>query len=107
MLTRPVASTPHRSAICPNTMLTATPVRNPIITEWETNRVKRPRRSSPATIITAPATRVSHTNASSRSADATPARADPAASAAALVVVITMSRVLADSPPAIGATKLA
>ena len=34
----PDTSAPTRSGIWPKTMLTATPVRKPIITEWGTNR---------------------------------------------------------------------
>ena len=41
-LTDPCAGTPSRSGIWPNTMFAATPVRNPVITEWETKRVYRP-----------------------------------------------------------------
>ena len=54
-----------------------------------------------------PANAVSMNSASVRFAGSTGARAEPAASAAALVVVITISRVLLVSPPAIGATRLA
>ena len=49
-----------------------------------------------------PAIRVSHSIASERSSAGTPEIADPAARAAALVVVITIRRVLLLSPPAIG-----
>ncbi len=55
-----------------------------------------------ASIITPPAIRVSHSIASERSLASTPESVEPAARAAALVVVITMSRVLEVSPPAIG-----
>jgi hypothetical protein len=103
----PVALAPRRSGIWPKTMFTATPVRKPIITENETNRVNRPRRRRPAASITAPASTVSMNSASGRSAALKPSTADPAASAAAVVVVITISRVLAVSPPAIGPAKLA
>ena len=41
---------PVRSADCDNTMLTATPVRNPRMTEFETKRTSVPARSSPRTI---------------------------------------------------------
>src|SRR5215207_1849715 len=54
-----------------------------------------------------PAMIVTRTRAWGRSAGSTPPRADPAASAAAEVVVITMSRVLDVSPPATGPAKLA
>ena len=43
----PCAGAPVRSAIWPHTMLTEIPVRKPIITEYETNRVYRPRRDDP------------------------------------------------------------
>ena len=46
--TDPSAGAPVRSGIWPAMMLTETPLRKPIITEWLTNRVNRPRRSSPA-----------------------------------------------------------
>ena len=104
---RPSAGAPVRSGIWPATMLTATPVRNPIITECETNRVYRPSRSSPATTISTPAIRVSRNRAAGRWSAGTAATADPAASAAALVVVITIRRVLAVRPPAVGPAKLA
>jgi hypothetical protein len=57
--------------------------------------------------MTAPATNVSITIAGSRSAAGRPPTAEPAASAAALVVVMTMRRVLEVNPPAIGPAKLA
>ena len=44
----PCALAPVRSATWPHTMLTEIPVRNPIITEYDTNRVYRPTRASPA-----------------------------------------------------------
>ena len=88
-------------------MLTATPLRKPIITEWLTNRVNRPSRSSPAAIIAAPAMSVRRNSAAGRSSGLRFSTADPAASAAALVVVITISLVLALSPPATGPAKLA
>ena len=105
--TDPSASAPVRSGIWPAMMLTATPLRKPIITEWLTKRVKRPRRSSPAATIAAPAMSVSRNSAAGRSSGLRSSSADPAASAAALVVVITISLVLALSPPAIGPAKLA
>ena len=45
---------------------------------------------------------VRRNRAPARSAGSTPESAEPAASAAAVVVVMTISRVLAESPPAIG-----
>ena len=65
--TDPSASAPVRSGICPAMMFTATPLRKPTITEWLTNRVNRPRRSSPAAIIAAPAMRVRRNSAAGRS----------------------------------------
>ena len=59
----------------------------------------------PATSMNAPARAVSSNSASARSAGSTPARADPAARAAALVVVITIRWVPAENPPAIGPAK--
>ena len=103
----PSASVPARSGIWPAMMLTETPVRNPIITEKLTKRVNRPRRSRPAAIITAPAISVSRNSAAGRSSGLKFSTADPAASAAALVVVMTMSLVLAVRPPATGPAKLA
>jgi hypothetical protein len=88
-------------------MLTATPERNPIITEFGTNLVYRPNRATPAAIMSAPASTVRRNSARGRSASATVVTAEPAASAAALVVVITMSRVLEVSPPPIGPKTLA
>ena len=88
-------------------MLTATPVRNPIITEWDTKRVYRPSRRTPASTITPPAIAVRSTRASARSAGDTSVSADPAASAAAVVVVTTIIRVLLVSPPATRPAKLA
>ncbi len=55
----------------------------------------------------APAITVSMNSVAGRSAALKPRTADPAASAAAEVVVITISRVLAVRPPAIGPAKLA
>ena len=83
-------------------MFTATPLRKPIITEWLTKRVKRPSRSSPAATIAAPAMSVSRNSAPGRSSGLRSSSAEPAASAAALVVVITISLVLAVRPPATG-----
>ena len=54
-----------------------------------------------------PAIIVSRKRAAGRWSDGTRATADPAANAAALVVVITISRVLAVRPPAVGPAKLA
>jgi hypothetical protein len=88
-------------------MLTDTPVRKPVITEWLTKRVNRPRRSRPAAIMTAPARSVSRNSAPGRSDGSRFSSAEPAASAAALVVVITISLVLAVRPPATGPAKLA
>jgi hypothetical protein len=105
--TDPSASAPVRSGICPAMMFTATPLRNPIITEWLTKWASRPRRSSPAATIAIPAITVRRNSAAGRSSARRPATADPAASAEALVVVITMSLVLALSPPATGPAKLA
>ena len=103
----PSASAPARSGNCPNTMLTAMPVRNPVITECDTNRVYRPSRRSAATIMMAPASSVSRISAEDLSASGTSASAEPAASADALVVVITMSLVLVCMPPNTGPTRLA
>ena len=61
----------------------------------------------PAATISTPASRVRMMSACSRSAALKLCRAEPAASAAALVVVITMRRVLEVSPPKIGPAKLA
>ena len=80
-------------------MLTATPVRKPVITDCETKRVYRPSRKMPASSIAIPATIVSRNSAPGRSAELTPDSADPAASAAAPVVVTTMRWVLLDTPP--------
>ncbi|TYQ03113.1 UNVERIFIED_ORG: hypothetical protein FNL38_105263 [Nocardia globerula] len=80
-------------------MLAATPSRNAVITECETKRVYLPSRKTAATIITPPATRVSITRAADRSSSGISVRADPAASAEALVVVTTIRRVLVDNPP--------
>ena len=88
-------------------MLAATPVRKPIITECDTNRTYRPRRRIEATTIRAPANSVSSRRAALRSWAGTPASTEPAAKAAALVVVTTIRRVLEKRPPAIGPTRLA
>src|SRR4051812_32265094 len=58
-------------------------------------------------IMTRPATRVSQTTAAERRSAGVAANADPAASAAALVGVTTMSHVLDVRPPPIGPAKLA
>lgn len=55
----------------------------------------------------APARSVRRNSASVRFVGSTGAKLDPAANAAALVVVTTISRVLLVIPPAIGATRLA
>src|ERR1700712_15293 len=81
-------------------MLTEMPVRKPVITECETNRVYRPSRASPAPSMRSPAISVSSVIAPARCAGATEDRADPAARAAALVVVTTIRRVLEVRPPA-------
>jgi len=83
-------------------MLTAIPVRNPSITECDTNRVVRPSFASPAASIAMPARRVSRARASARSSGGVPSTAAPAASAAAEVVVMTISFVLEVSPPTTG-----
>ncbi len=88
-------------------MLTAMPVRKPIITEYETNRVYRPRCTMPAATSTMPTMITSSGIAAGRSFGGTPCNAEPAASAAADVVVITIRRVLELRPPAIGPAKLA
>src|SRR5580658_3966528 len=86
-------------------MLTEIPVKNPIITEYDTNRVYRPSPASPAATSTTPAISASSSSASGRWASGTPRSAEPAASDAADVVVITISRVLEVSPPATGPAK--
>src|SRR4051794_13562654 len=88
-------------------MLAAIPVRNPIITECDTNLVKRPSRISPAAIITTPVRTVNKNNAAGRSAAGTLTRVEPAASAAALDVLTIISRVLVVKPPASGPAKFA
>jgi hypothetical protein len=88
-------------------MLAATPVRNPIITEWETKRVKRPILSAPARIMSAPAMITSRKREAARSSGSMPANTDPAARAAAVVVVMTIILVLAANPPATGPAELA
>jgi hypothetical protein len=89
-------------------MVTATPLKNPVSTDTETNRVKRPQRNTPATIIITPARVDSMNSASGRSALEKPPKAEPAASAAAVVVVVTtISRVLTASPPPMGPAMLA
>ena len=77
------------------------------MTECDTNRMYRPSRSSPAASIASPANSVSRNIASSRWAGSMPASVDPAASAAALVGAMIMSRVLDVRPPAIGPATLA
>ncbi len=57
--------------------------------------------------MSTPARMVRRKSASVRSAGSKPCRADPAASAAALVVVMTINRVLELRPPKIGPAKLA
>src|SRR6478609_7244069 len=88
-------------------MFTATPVRKPSITEWDTNRVYRPRRRIPATTKNPPASSVSRVSAPARWASSTTATPDPAASDAALVVVMTISWVLEPNPPINGPIALA
>src|SRR6202046_3796789 len=83
------------------------PVRNPIITEYDTNRVYRPTPTSPATTSTTPTKRASNSSDAGRWSAGTPCSAEPAASAAAEVVVITIRRVLELRPPAIGPAKAA
>ncbi len=61
----------------------------------------------PASTIATPAISVSTSSAAGRSALLTFATAEPAASDAAVVVVMTIRRVLAERPPAIGPAKLA
>ena len=101
----PWAGAPVRSAIWPHTMLTEIPVRKPVITEYETNRVYRPSRATPAATSTTPVRMTSRATAAGRWAGGTLCRAEPAASAAADVVVMTISRVCELRPPAIGPAK--
>ena len=98
----PVACAPRRSGICPKMIFAPIPDRNPTMTECGTKRVYRPSRATPAAIIRIPAMRVSRNSARDRSASGTAATAEPVASADALVVVMTMSRVLEERPPATG-----
>ncbi len=74
------------------------------MTEWETNRVKRPSRKTPAAIWRPPARTSSSASAPVRASPVRPESASPAASAAALVVETTMSWVRAVRPPAIAPT---
>jgi hypothetical protein len=103
----PVCGEPSRSPSCPRMMFTATPVRNPVSTDTDTNRVNRPKRSTPAAIIITPASADSTNSASGRSAPEKLPNADPAARAAAVVVVTTINRVLTARPPPIGPAILA
>jgi hypothetical protein len=103
----PFCVEPSRSPSWPRMMFTATPLRNPVSTDTETNRVNRPQRSMPAAIIITPASADSMNSASGRSAPEKGPKADPAASAAAVVVVTTISRVLTATPPPIGPAMLA
>ncbi len=105
MLPSPTA--PVAAGICPSTMFTAIPVRNPTMTELATKRVYLPRRSIPARTMNTPAKTVSRNSAPGRSAGEMSASVDPAANAAALVVVTTTRLVLANNPPAIGPAMLA
>jgi len=101
LATPPLAFTPSRSGNWPMTMFTDTPVRNPSITERDTNRMYRPSRKIPAAIITAPVSMVSRTRALARSSAPNSSSADPAASDAAVVVVTTIIVVLVVRPPPI------
>ena len=103
----PDTSTPRRSGSWPSTMLAATPVRKPIITECGTNLVQRPSLASPARTISAPAISVSRKRARPRVSAGTSCTADPAARAAALVVVMTISLLLEVRPPPSGPKMLA
>ena len=103
----PSASTPVKSGSWPKTMFAATPVRKPIITEWETKRVKRPSLRTPASTMRAPASITNMNNEAARSSGDNVASDEPAARAAAVVVDITISRVLDVRPPATGPAKLA
>ena len=106
-LVEPSAETPSKSGIWPRMMLTAMPVRNPIITECDTKRVYRPSQNTPAATIATPAKMVRRNSASARSASGIPDSVEPAARAAALVVVMTINRVFDVNPPAIGPKPLA
>ena len=106
-LLAPGAWYPTKVPSWPSTISTAIPVRKPTITEWETKRVRLPRRSSPAAICRAPISTTSRNRACSRSAPSQRDTSCPAAIAAALVVVTSISCVLAKRPPAMGPTRLA
>ena len=80
-------------------------MRNPIITEYETNLVYRPRRTIPAATRAIPARITSSDTACGRWAAGTLCNAEPAARPAADVVVITIIRVLELSPPTTGPAK--
>ena len=88
-------------------MLADTPDRKPIMTEWGTNLVYRPSFAIAARTMSAPAIMVSRNRARGRSSSGTAATAEPAARAAALVVVMTIRRVLDVKPPPIGPKMLA
>lgn len=77
------------------------------MTEWGTNLVDRPSRNIAAAIIRAPAITVSRNSACGRRSSGVEATAEPAASAAALVVVMTISLLLEVSPPPTGPKMLA
>ena len=77
------------------------------MTEYETNLVYRPRRAIPAATRTIPTMMTSSGTAAGRRSAGMPCRAEPAARAAAEVVVITIIRVWELRPPAIGPAKLA
>jgi hypothetical protein len=101
LATPPPVFTPSRSGNWPKAMFTDTPVRNPSITERDTNRMYRPSRRIPAAIITAPVSMVSRTSALARSSVEESSSADPAASDAAVVVVTIIIVVLVVRPPPI------
>ena len=105
LATPPLAFTPSRSGNWPKTMFTNTPVRNPSITERDTNRMCRPSRRILAAIITAPVSMVSRTRALARSSAPNSSSADPAASDAAVVVVTTIIVVLVRPPPILPANE--
>ncbi len=80
-------------------MSTATPLRKPVITEWETKRIRKPSRNRPARNWITPTSSTSTTNASARCPAGNSIITAPAATASAPVVDTFMKTELLKMAP--------
>ena len=101
----PSAANPVRSASWPSTMLTPTALMNPTMTAFETKRMMKPRRNTPARSMIAPVTTASVKSARSGSSAVWTSGTSAMTTAIAPVPWTAMKAELVTRAPAAGPTR--